>query len=144
IVDLGVDVDSSQLLENEHLVYSGSNINGKGFVLTPRERTSFIEIDPTCSKYIKPYLTGDDINNGRRYAPSRFVIDFGDCDVDEVKRCPTLYNHLSSTVRLQRQGSSEERLRERWWQHSRPARDLYARCASLERLLAASRLSNHM
>jgi hypothetical protein len=138
------DENPAVLTQNKHIAYSGSNINGEGFVLSCVDAQRMIEADPSCCCRIKPYLSGDELNEMVRLEAPRYVIDFGDGDFSALEEYPGLLSHLSASVKLQRQTSAEARLRERWWIHSRPARELYSRIGEVDKLLASSRVSKHL
>jgi hypothetical protein len=141
---MGPDGSPATLASNHHLVHSGTNINGKGFVLARELREQFISQDPKCSDRIRPYLGAEEMNEAPDAEPTRFVINMEGLDEEDVKRYPVLYKHLYETVRVQRQGSSEKRLRERWWLYSRPANDLYIACAGMTRVLVSGRAGTHL
>jgi DNA polymerase III delta prime subunit len=139
-----IDDQPASLHVNKNKVFSGSNVNGKGFILKPEECSNFIKLDSQSSVCIKPYIGGKELNSSPQLQHSRYIIDFGDMGISEAQEFPYLFERLDETVRIQRQGSSEDRLREQWWKHSRPARDLYDQCRGMNRLLASSRLSTQL
>jgi hypothetical protein len=140
----GGDDDPHRLRENLSIAYSGSNINGEGFVLSPGERQSMIALNERSAAIIKTYLGGEELNSSADPGPSRYVIDFGDMEERDARGYELPFQRLYDTVRIQRQASSEERLRNRWWLHSRPARELRARAAKLTRVLASARHSPYL
>lgn len=141
---INIDENPTPLIFNKAWVFSGSNINGKGFVLSSEEYEKYITADLANAEKIKPYIGGDELNSSPQCLHSRFVIDFGDGDFGVLEQYPILLEHLSQTVRLQRQKSGEARLRKFWWHHSRPARELYSRCNQMVQLLASSRHSPYL
>ncbi len=141
---MGPDGSTSSLRANHRLVHSGTNINGKGFVLSPELRDRFISQCPGCSDRIRPYLGAEEMNETPDAAHTRYAIYMEGLDEEEVKQYPALYSHLYETVRLQRLGSNELRLRERWWRYSRPAQELYLACAGMTRILASGRAGTHL
>ncbi len=84
------------------------------------------------------------MNEAPTASPRRYVINFEGANEDDVKRYPVLYRHLYQTVRIQRQKSSEQRLRERWWLYSRPANDLYTASIGMEKVLVSGRAGAHL
>src|SRR5262249_258979 len=119
------DDNPSTLRANHPFVHSGTNINGKGFVLTPVERSEFIRSDPRNTDRIRAYLGAEEMNESPEAIHCRFAIYMEGLSEADAKTWPELYRHLHATVRLQRQDSSEKRLREFWWTYSRPAKELY-------------------
>ncbi len=140
----GPDDNPACLATNGERVHSGTNINGKGFVLSPEEQVSFIETDPRNEERIRPYLGGEEMNESPEATHGRYVIYMEGLNEAEAMRWPSLYQHLYSTVRVQRADSHEKRLRERWWLYSRPAIELYEACAGMTRLLASGRAGSHV
>ena len=125
-------------------MHSGTNINGKGFVITPQIRDAFISECPSCAERIRAYLGAEEMNETPDAGATRYVIWAEGLDEEGLKAYPPIYRHLYETVRKQRQGSSEERLRHRWWLYSRPANELYLACASMHRILASGRAGTHL
>lgn len=140
----GPDESPSCLSVNRSLVHSGTNINGKGFVLSPEQRASFIENDPQTAERIRAYLGGEEMNDSPEATHCRYTIYMEGLNESEVQRWTSLYQHLHSTVRLQRVDSAEERLRECWWLYSRPAKELYQACKGMSRVLAGGRAGAHV
>ncbi len=140
----GPDDNPSCLAANRSFVHSGTNINGKGFVVSPAERDVFVADDPRAAERLRPYLGAEEMNESPLATFCRYVIHMEGLSHEEVRRWPRLYDHLSSTVRQQRADSNELRLRENWWLFSRPARELYESCAGVERVLASGRAGGHI
>jgi hypothetical protein len=138
-----IDENPKTLSSNREIAFSGSNINGAGFVLSNEEFNRLIREDETCGKWIRPYIGGEEINQVPDLQPVRYVIDFCDQPFSVVSIHSGLRSHLENKVYHARQRSKEKRLREKWWLHSRPARRLVEKSSCLPRLLASPRLSNH-
>ena len=117
-------------------VYSGINPNGAGFVFDAAEKRELIENCPDCEVFFHPYLSSNDLNGDPNSEPTRFIVDVGLLSEEELRQYPPLYIHLTNTVKIERQKSSERRLREQWWKFSRPAQDLYNRIGDYDRVLA--------
>lgn len=141
---LGPDDNPANLSVNRAFVHSGTNINGKGFILSPEERIHFIEEDAKSDQRIRPYLGAEEMNESPRSTHCRYAIYMEELDEDEVKKWPSLYRHLSSTVRVQRERSHEDRLRRFWWHYSRPAKELYRALEGMNRVLASGRAGSHI
>jgi hypothetical protein len=144
LLPFGPDDNPRILALNSGKALSGVNPNGKGFVLTAEARERFIAIAPNSAERIFPYLGSVEMNESPTAEPSRFIIALGDCEESEAQRYPALYQHLHGTVRLQRQGSSEEKLRERWWAFSRPADELSTGLKLVDRVLVSGRHSTYL
>ena len=143
LMPFGPNSSPRSLLSNREIAFSGINPNGKGFVLSAGEYTAMVSGCPECRDFIKPYLSSDDLNGTADAAPSRHIADVGQLSEGELSRLVPLYEHLRDTVRLERQNSSEKRLREEWWKYSRPAASLRERAVDLKRVLVMGRLATH-
>jgi hypothetical protein len=141
---MGPDTSPATLLSNAPLVHSGTNINGKGFVLTTELRTKFISEEPDCASRIRPYLGAEEMNESPTASASRFVIYMEGLSEDQAREFPVLYRHLYDTVRLQRQTAGEQRLRDRWWLYSRPANELYSASKGMSQIIASGRAGSHL
>jgi hypothetical protein len=140
----GPDENPFSLATNRQFVHSGTNINGKGFVVSRQERKQFIAEDPRSEERIRLYLGAAEMNESPQAAPSRYVIDMEDLTEEDAKSWPLLYRRLHETVRVQRAESNEERLRTHWWWYSRPAKELYEATRGMSRILASGRVGSHI
>lgn len=141
LMPFGPDEDPARLAGNGDLALSGVNPNGKGFVLSATERDQMVERDSRASTFIRPYLGSSEMNESPSASTPRFIIALPDCDETFVQQYRPVYEHLEATVRLQRQGSAEARLRDRWWLFSRPADQLRKALESKDRVLVNGRVS---
>jgi hypothetical protein len=141
LMRLGPDEDPVPLAENAKLAFSGINPNGKGFILTEIEREALVAHDPKSSLVIKSFLGSAEMNDSPLCDSTRFIIDVGDYDEANVRHFGAVYSHLFNTVRIQRAGSAEKRLRERWWNFSRPADELKQELQNLGRVLVNGRVA---
>lgn len=127
---------------NRDRSFQGSTLKGQWFLLTPDEAAS-LSVCQERSELIKPYLIGDDINESPSHAPSRCVIDFGQCTAAVAESLsPQIFAHLQ-------QRYSEEKLkdpsvqRDAWWTFWRSRRELYEATASLTAVHAINRHSKN-
>jgi hypothetical protein len=143
LLPVGPNSRPARLSGNLDKAYSGINPNGAGFVFGTTERQLVIANCPECEGFFHPYLSSNDLNGDPNSEPTRFIVDGGSLSEEELKEYPALYNHLRDTVRIERQKSSERRLREQWWRFSRPAQDLCNHIGSYDRVLVMGRLATH-
>jgi hypothetical protein len=143
LLPVGPNSRPARLSGNIDKVYSGINPNGAGFVFNGTERLELIANCPYCEAFFHPYLSSNDLNGESNSQPTRFIVDVGLLSEEKLRQYPPLYAHLRDTVRIERQKSSERRLREQWWKFSRPAHDLYNRIGDHDRVLAMGRLATH-
>jgi hypothetical protein len=140
----GPDANPHVLKRNVGFAHSGTNINGKGFILSFNERATFLALESKNSQRIRPYLGAEEMNESPTAGHRRFAIYLHDLSENEAKEWKSLYDHLSETVRGQRQSSAEKRLREQWWTYSRPADALYEAINGMSEVLASGRAGGHI
>jgi hypothetical protein len=120
-----------------------------GFVLMPEEAHRLLEKDPRNRDVLFPYLNGEDLNRRWDQSPSRWVINFRDWPVERAMEYPDCFEIVERLVKPERSklatGDATARDRaKRWWQFTRPALNLYATIAGLERVLLCTRVSKYL
>lgn len=121
--------------------FSGSKVNGKGFVIDRTLREQWIREDQKNARVIYPYLDGEDLNSDPHLQPQRFVICFEEWPAEEARNWREPFRHLENTTRIERAHNARPRVRDKWWQfeHYRP--ELYETVRSRNRVLACSAVS---
>ncbi len=67
-----------KLNENKNKSFTGAQIEGQGFVLTPEEANQLISLDKKNSSVISGYLRGEDFLSNPERSPACLVINFRD------------------------------------------------------------------
>lgn len=135
-----------QLKENDDFAFQGSNILGKGFILTNSEAKTFYEIDPKYQNVIKPLLRGEDFNSRPDCSPGCYVINFFDWPLSPMTApdhyqgftahdFPEALRRVEEQVLPSRQKAKRESYRKRWWQYAELCKSLYRSLAGLERVI---------
>lgn len=133
--------ESTRLAQNSRIAFVGTKIYGQGFIVTPEE-VATLKIPKAI---IRPYAGGEDITRQPTPAPSRLVIDFGDCTLDEARRASKSgLSLVEDRVRPEREKSRRSTYRERWWRFGEPQPGLYAALGSSQRALVNSEVSKHL
>lgn len=121
-----------RLKANEGNSFIGSYVLGMGFVLTPDEAQSMLDIDPKNSEVIFPYINGEDLNSDPAQQPSRWVINFWDWPEERAREYKLPWKWIEERVKPERQRQNErgefvlrKPLPERWWQYSEKRPALY-------------------
>ncbi|MHA5047099.1 Eco57I restriction-modification methylase domain-containing protein [Streptomyces sp. SD15] len=129
-----------KLQQSAHFAYMGNNVNGIGFVLQSEQAELLIAADARSRDVIFGYLTGQDVSNDPRFAPSRQIIDFGGMSQSEAQRFPAAFEHVRKYVKPQRDllGDDKKAVRERWWQYEKLAPGLRAAIEPLRRCIVIS------
>jgi hypothetical protein len=91
-----------KLSVNDWMVYTGTHVYGRGFVLSDKERQVFLDSDSRNEQRIRPFLRGEDVNNEPGHEHSAWIIDFGEMPEEEARQWPDLFSHLERTVAPER------------------------------------------
>jgi hypothetical protein len=155
LVDGNVDLAPAPLKANAGKSYKGAVVLGMGFTfddvaaakgtsssLADMER--LLEQNPTNGDVIFPYIGGEELNNDPKQRHRRFVIDFGDLSEVEARKWPALLEIIERKVKPDRLKQGSIVSPDRWWMHARSAADLYARAATLDRVIAISEITPHL
>lgn len=139
--------DPQKLPSNKGYALAGCFLRGDGFILDPDEAAELLRADPKNADVVRPFLTGDDLNNSPTAEPRRWVIDFFDRSLEEAKAYPGPFQILDQRVRpirerLKTTGADAEH-RRHWWRFANIRRELRRRAASVKRYLATARVSKH-
>lgn len=138
--------EPNKLYQNENFAFRGPSTRGKGFIISSEEAQSLISLHEDNSRYLAPYLNGQDFNSNYDQAPSRWVIDLGSMSFAEASHYPDILKIIEERVKPERMGlrkdiSTYKRLREFWWQHQEFAVGLKQAKEKLSFILVRSRVS---
>ena len=157
----GGDEDPKHLLANDNKSFQGCVVVGMGFTFDDTEDSnetsrlakmeSLLASDPKNRECIYPYIGGEEINESPTHAPHRFIINFGEHDLEYCeKRWPQLVEIVRSKVKPAREAAlkkkyskDKEKRAKLWWQFSRTAGELYTAIKGLDRVIALSRIGQH-
>ena len=145
------------LKQNEDKSFQGSNVLGKGFILTYEQALALIEKNPKNNDVIFPYLSGDDLNNNPDQSPSRWVINFFDWTEEKAKEYIDCYKIIEEKVKPERQRwafdmngneiigeyALRKPLPEKWWIYADKRPALYNAIAKFENVLVVGRVAKH-
>lgn len=143
LLPFGPNSRPPSIKQNNNIAYSGINPNGAGFVLSKDEYMALISGHDYATKYIQAYLSSDDLNSDPRAMPTRYIINTGHLSELELEDVPGIYDHLRSTVYIERSKNPDKKLRQYWWRFSRPAVRLYSEIKKYSRVLVMGRLATH-
>ncbi len=152
--DLTVGIDLSRataLNANDGLCSRGVSLHGSGFIVSQSEAEHLglgREDRPGLADHIRPYRNGRDITGRSR---GKFVIDLFGLRADQVReRFPEVYQHLSQTVRVERQKVVEKSATADaisyaalWLLFGKPRQELRPALARLLRYIATVETSKH-
>ena len=148
LLDLEFDDDPTVLVASQSLAFLGSKTQAIGFLFDDSNpkcpplslMRSVIAHNPSCGKFVKPYLGGEELNAMPTLSFARHAIDMGEMSEDEARKWPELMAILETYVRPQRSKLAGN-LRDIWWQYGHRAADLYRAIRGKSRVLALARVS---
>lgn len=142
----GPDDDPAALAENAGKSFQGSIVLGMGFTFddTNPEATSIAEMhrliatNPRNAERIFPYIGGEEVNQSPSHQHRRYVINFGEVELDEA----ACWLDLLSIVERKVKGRRGSHSTAPWWQHERPRGDLYLAAEAVENVIVRSLTSS--
>jgi len=140
--------DPVKLASNEGLSFLGTKVYGPGFVLTPDEQRELLDQDLSNTDAIRPYIGGQEVNTSPIQGFDRYVIDFGEMELPDCLRWPTLLQIVKEKVKPDRDrlpnNAGGRLLQQYWWRFERPRPALYQAIAPLERCLVCAVVTKHL
>ncbi|RKG97707.1 hypothetical protein D7X32_31795 [Corallococcus carmarthensis] len=124
--------------------FQGSIVLGMGFVLSPEQRSALVAKSSKNTACIFRYVGGEEINSDPSPDLERYVINFGQMELDEAERWPDLIRIVRDLVKPERDKVKDRGAKQSWWQFIRPRMELYQSLRPLSRCLAISRVSKHL
>jgi len=115
--------DPHPLFENLNKSFKGSE-PAQGFMLEINRANEFLKTK-TNHDVISPYLCGDDLNSEFNQLPTRYVINFFDWDIEQVKKYPDVFNKIEASVKPIWLLNADKSNTKNWWWHRRRSEKLY-------------------
>ncbi|MEU9060713.1 hypothetical protein AB0D13_18140 [Streptomyces sp. NPDC048430] len=108
---------------NRGVSFIGSYVLGSGFTLPEAEARAWIASNERYGNVLFPYLNGQDVNSTPDHRSERWVIDFGEQSLDEIKVYSKAYEKILREVKPERELNNRKVYRDYWWQYAekRPA-----------------------
>ena len=100
-----------RLQSNAGSVFRGPTVGGEGFILSVAERDELIAANASSSEVIKPFLTGQDINQHPEQFSERYAIDFQDFEEQRAREYVACWNRLYDTVPTPTHGQQDSSTR---------------------------------
>ncbi len=150
--DLSVGVDVTSVLEltsNSGLGHDGVKLHGKGFVLSRLQAKHYgLGNGSEVEQIIKPYRNGMDLTQRSK---DRFVIDAFGLTAHQLRASfPTVYQHLLSSVRLEREAQfaksptkDAKAYLDLWWLFGKPRQELRPAIATLDNFISTVDTAKH-
>ena len=130
------------LKSNEGLSSPGVKLHGSGFIVSTHEaRELGLGKVIGLEAHVRPYRNGRDLTDKPRDA---MVIDLLGLDAESVrKRFPTIYDHVLTKVKPERDANNRAIYRDNWWIFGEPRRDLRPAIAEISRYIATVETAKH-
>lgn len=133
------------LAANKNKCFQGPIPVGKGFIITEDEARRMLADDSAdYAQVVRPYLVGEDIANRVDQGPSRWIVDFGQLELEQAMKFPRALALVRERVKPQRELVRRENHRVRWWQFGEPRVGLRVAVKSLARFAAVGRVGKRM
>jgi len=153
----GTNHDPITLKENSGKSYQGTVILGMGFTFDDNDSKGIatplnvmhrlLEDCPHYSEVIMPYIGGKEVNTHPSHKHSRYVINFGERDLEECKsKWPQLVDIVEEKVRPERINKNARkypRMVNEWWKYWNSRPELHTKIRGLDRVLAVSYVGQH-
>ena len=131
-----------RLAEYADQSFQGSNVLGKGFVVSHEEAESLTNKDTRNTEVLFPYLGGEDLNQSPESAPSRSIINFFDWPKAKASSYSDCFEIVQRDVKPERiKNTYSSHARVNWWQYERIRSELYRRLRPLDRHIAICQVS---
>lgn len=114
------------ILANQLKSFTGSKLDGTGFILSIDEGLELIKENNIYREVILPFLDGQDVNTDPAQQASRLIIFFSDWNREKAESYQIPFRIVKERVYPGRQNHSEKRARDYWWQFQRIRSDLYS------------------
>jgi len=156
LVEGNYDSSPCQLSANAKRSFIGSIILGMGFTFddenAPKGEASSIldmqmllDLHPSLSQKIHPYIGGEEINNDPRQLNRRFVFNISDLSESQaLTGWPQLMELARQRVKPKRDPLKRPVYRDNWWRFGEPQTALYAAIGNSRHVLAISRVTPHL
>ncbi|MEH2558572.1 hypothetical protein V1286_006101 [Bradyrhizobium algeriense] len=156
LVEGDFDTNPALLKKNSRTAFQGTNPVGAGFLfddarakkgetLSLRDMNEILTNDATLSEFVKPYTSGEDVANDVHQMHRRYVIDFGDLNLEDAeRRGGALFSAVNRLVKPVRDTDNREHRRQNWWKHGEPQKGLYIAIEGLPLVLVAPQTSPHL
>jgi hypothetical protein len=145
----GTTDEPARLQENQ-FSYIGCDIKGQGFLFDDGDpdanpvstMEAIVARDPSCADRIRPYMSGEDLNNAPTLSAKRFVIDFDDLELEEAERWPDLLELVRTKVLPERLSKPKELARWPWWRFWRTRKEMREAIKGFSRMIVTAQTGN--
>jgi hypothetical protein len=142
-LQIGADLTScAALIANSKLSCPGVKLHGSGFIVSNEVAASLgLGTIENLDHHLKGYRNGKDLTN--RPHEVRVIDLFGLTEEEARMQFPTLYQHVLTHVKPERDQNNRDTYRLNWWIFGEPRRDFRPALKDLPRYIATVETSKH-
>lgn len=134
---------------NAGLAFQGAIIQGAGFLISEVERRRLLRDCPEAENLLLSFVGGDDVNTSPTHVSDRFVIAFGERNLEEAEQYPALLDVVRERVKPERDALRDDQAtarlaKARWWQFWAPRTEAFSAIRKLSRCLVCSVVTKHL
>lgn len=129
------------LITNRGFCFKGVEPGSPGFVIDSATAKSWIDQDSRSGDVVVPFSMGRNLTDNSCGVPSRWIIDFGEKEIEEAGSFSEPYSRLLSEVRPARISNKDPRSRKYWWQLRRPMLPMRSALGGAQTYLAIPEVS---
>ncbi len=151
LFDVGTSSSPLRLHTNIGQCFVGNNVLGMGFTFDDNSGAgssiammeNLISAHPECRSVIAPFIGGSEINTDPMQRHHRYVINFGDMELDQARQYAPLLEIVNEKVRPDREknGGSYAKY---WWRFGRRNVRGQRRLESINRAIVGCQVSPHL
>lgn len=142
-LQIGADLTSCLALQsNTKISCPGVKLHGSGFIVTNDEAVKLgLGSVSGIEQHIRGYRNGKDLTNRPRDV--RVIDLFGFNAAEVMERYPSLYQHVVTHVKPERDQNNRDTYRLNWWIFGEPRREFRPALSGLPRYIATVETSKH-
>ena len=124
--------------------FVGVAIQGIGFIVTDEERKIMLKNSKKNNEVIKPFLSGNDLNQRPESNPSRWIIDFADMPLEQAKKYKLPYEHVVKNVKPHRDKVRRTAHKKYWWHYGDKRMAMRGETKELNKFIVTSNVSKYV
>ncbi|MAZ47729.1 MAG: hypothetical protein CME65_04155 [Halobacteriovoraceae bacterium] len=124
--------------------FVGVAIQGVGFTLTTEEKSKILKKSPKEKLVIKKFLSGQDLNQNVLGVPSRWIVDFGDMELQDASAYTESIEHVRKKVKPHRDKVRRKAHKKFWWHYGDKRMEMREKTKKLKKMLVISNVSKHV
>ncbi|WP_254987060.1 Eco57I restriction-modification methylase domain-containing protein [Cyanobium sp. ATX 6E8] len=140
----GIDIEEAKRLNHGISFSQGVCLIGSAFVVDYSDLELIRKDNPGISKYLRRYVNGDILNNCIGQDGGRYVIDFGERSLDEIRDCGEILKVICRVNSDERKKYTQQVHEDRPWLFWDKRTEFFDKARRLERILACTRVAKHL